>query len=192
MPLGLGRRKDDQPPSPFGGNTGTVRVRALPVDPRAERARMVTAGPGPDARSVAGPRAVALVGWTLLVALGPGFVLTGETEAVIFGGLWTVGLGALFVMLLRMRVVVDGHELFVRRRRRWQPPVDLSNLRSATVVVGGNLEQRVELTDRHGGHVQVDAINLRLKRLYRELATYIAPEDGIADKTLQRRIGRHR
>jgi hypothetical protein len=192
MPLGLGRRKDHEPPSPFGGNTGTVRVRALPVDPREERARMATAGPGPDARSVARPRVVALVGWTLLVALGPGFVLTGETGPVIFGVLWTVGIGSLFVMLLRMRVVVDGHELFVRRRRRWEPPVDLSNLRSATVVVGGNLAQWVELTDRHGGHVQVDAVNLRLKGLYRELATYIAPEDGIADKTLQRRIGRHR
>jgi hypothetical protein len=135
---------------------------------------------------------VALLGWVLMVLLGPAVALTGEPGAVAFGAIWTLGLGSLLALLLRMRVVVDGHELFVRTLRGWEPPVDLAQLRSATVDTGSNLAQWVLLTDQRGHHARIDAVNLRLKGLYRELATYIGPWEDLADERLQRRIGRYR
>jgi hypothetical protein len=206
MPLGFGRRKDDEPPSPFGGNTRGMapapRAPDSPPPPRRAAAATTTAGespspgaapaPGPDARIVARPRIVAVVGWILLVAMGVGIALTGSTGAVVFGGLWAVGLGALFVALLRSRVVVDGHEVYFRTIRGWGQPVDLSHLRSATVLTGRDFAQWVSLTDRDGHHVRIDAVNLRLKPLYRVLAVYIGPWQDIADERLERRIGRYR
>jgi hypothetical protein len=197
MPLGFGRRKDDEPPSPFGGNTrgGWERARpagSRPADPRDDQARAFPTAPGPEARSVARPRIVAVVGWVLMIAIGPGVALTGTTGGAIFGAIWTLGLGALLALLLRTRVVVDGHDLFVRALRGWEPPVDLSHLRSATVDTGSNFAQWILLVDHRGHHARIDGINLRLKGLYRELAIYIGPWEDTADDRLQRRIGRYR
>ncbi|WP_022926717.1 hypothetical protein [Patulibacter americanus] len=192
MGPGFGRRKDDEPPPPFGGNTRGMRGVQPTADPFASRPGGVAAAPGPDARVVGRPRVVALVGWILMVAIGVGVALTGGTGAVIFGVVWTVGLGGLFLALLRSRVVVDGHDLYFRTVRGWGEPVDLSHLRSATVLTGGNLAQWVLLTDRGGQQARIDAVNLRLKPLYRELAIYIGPWQDIADERLERRIARHR
>lgn len=192
MPLGFGRRKDDDPASPFGGNTRGVRVRPHAIDPRAAQNDEFPTAPGPEGRSVARPRIVAVVGWILMIAIGPGVALTGTTGGVIVGAIWTLGLGALLTLLLRTRVVVDGHDLFVRTVRGWEPPVDLSHLRSATVNTGSNFAQWILLVDHRGHHVRIDGINLRLQGLYRELAIYIGPWEDTADDRLQRRIGRHR
>jgi hypothetical protein len=148
--------------------------------------------PGPDAHTVARPRVVAVIGWTLLVALGVGMVLEGSPGMVIFGGIWTVGLGACFVLLLRSRVVVDGDLLYVRGVRGWRRPVDLRQLDRATSTWGSNYERWTELRDRHGAQVRIDGVNLQTAGLYTELARHIGPWDQVADAALQRRLNRYR
>jgi hypothetical protein len=192
MALGFGRRKDDEPPSPFGGNTRGVRVAPSSPDPFAPRPGKVASAPGPDGRVVGRPRVVAVVGWVLMVSIGLGGLLDGRTVAVIFGAVWTLGLGALLIILLRTRVVVDGHQLHLRGPRGWETPVDLSRLRSATVLTGQDFARWVLLVDLDGHRLRIDAVNLRLKPLYRELARFIGPWEEIADERLERKIGRYR
>lgn len=148
--------------------------------------------PGPGARTVARPRVVAVIGWTLLVALGVGMALEGSVGMVLFGGLWAIGLGSLFVLVLRSRVVVDGDLLYARGVRGWRRPVDLRHLRRGGIATGANHERWVVLRDGHGAELRIDAVNLQVTGLYRELGARIGPWQGVADEDLEHRIARHR
>jgi hypothetical protein len=148
------------------------------------------ARPGPNARVVGRGRISAVPIWLLIALVGlSGLVLGGIAMKLIVGLPFT--LLALFGLatLIRSRVWVDGPTLYSRRLDKYGPPIRLDRLRYAQLSgFGPNQGRSLELVDRDGTRLRLDATNLRLKRLYAAMAPFVDPNDGIANDLLQRRM----
>lgn len=148
--------------------------------------------PGPDARTLARPRPISAVGWLLFVAVGVVFLRGGTTGLLGFGAAWLVGFGAIYVLMMRSRVVIDGDVLHARGILGWGPPIDLRRLRRVSVTRGAFLVRFVELHDEDDHHVLIDAVNLRVRDLLAELAARTAPSDPAVDRDARPLLARHR
>jgi hypothetical protein len=205
MPFGLGARREQEGPwSAFGENAPPLgSALGASVGPRAHVAPSqveldgppsaeAPAAPGSDRRTVGRPRVTAVLGWAFMDAIGVGLLLTGDTTGLVVGLGWLLLIAPLTVLVLRSRVVVDGRWLFTRGVVGWRTPVDLQRLRTGDAIRGPKLALRIELADADHRAVQLDAVNMRLAGVYRELARHAGPPDWHRTPALERRIAPYR
>jgi hypothetical protein len=146
--------------------------------------------PGPHARVVGRGRISAVPIWLLIALVGVSMLALGPIAMKLILGL-PFTLLAVFGLatLIRSRVWVDGPTLYSRRLAKYGPPIRLDRLRYAELSeFGPNQGRSLELVDKDGTRLRLDATNLRLKRLYAAMAHFIGPYDGVANARLQRRM----
>jgi hypothetical protein len=136
---------------------------------------------------------VALLLWAAL--------LTGGITAVVRTTGVSLAIGAFFALLGALglastavsRTWVDGTVLRHRTLLGHRPPVRLDRLRIAHLTnFDATNGRQLRLTDADGAAVEIDATNLRIKRLYEVLAGHIRHDSPVANELLQRRLSRYR
>jgi hypothetical protein len=143
--------------------------------------------PGPDARLVGRARSAAFLGFACIAALSAaGFAdhsLGGYVAAVVCLAAGAFGIAA----LARTRVWIDGDVLYARKLGGWDVPIRLDRLTQAWL--SSSSPSLLYLADDER-ELKLDALNLRLKPLYAELAEQLGPDSPLPDSKLRRRISR--
>jgi hypothetical protein len=146
------------------------------------------ARPGPGARVVSRPSLFGLIVWSFLALMGFAAIAAGEPVGAVLAILGVLG----FVYLARARVFVDGDVLYHRSLFKWGQPVRLDRLRRAYLsAFGPNSGRSLELGDRDGRSVRLDATNLSYTRLWPVLAEHIHWDSGIEGGELRKRLAKH-
>jgi hypothetical protein len=139
------------------------------------------------------PRALAILGWCTLLAIGV-TGLAGRTGATVVVGVLFALLGAFgLTATLRQRVWVAGNLLYSRRLLGFQPAVRLDRLTDARLThFSADKGRQLRLTDADGARAELDATNMRIARLYPVLAQHIRHDNPTANDLLQRRMAKYR
>ncbi|MDX8152124.1 hypothetical protein SK069_11005 [Patulibacter brassicae] len=163
---------------------------------RSSTADPTTAAPPADARVLGHPRRWAIVGWGVpaIVALAGalGLIASGQygTGAIVLVPF--AGFAALCFYVRQLSVVLDGDRLWSRSLTAWQGPVDLRRLQAAGDPPVGRPGRYIHLVDRDGAEVRIDASNLDVAELHRELAARLKPGGSLPTGPLREFVDRQR
>jgi hypothetical protein len=147
---------------------------------------------GPGARVVSRPSLLALLIWPWITLVGVGLLIPDSIGARIFGGLMLVLCAYAFARMVRARVWVDGNVLRTRGVLRHGPPIRLDRLTRAELTpFGRNSGRTLYLRDSDGTHLQLEATNTSLRRLWPVLAQHIRWDTGVANDILRKRLVKH-
>jgi hypothetical protein len=139
------------------------------------------------------PRALAILGWCTLLAIGVIGLADWTGATVVVGALFAL-LGAFgLTATLRQRVWVAGDLLYSRRLLGFQPAIRLDRLTDAHLThFSPDKGRQLQLTDADGARAELDATNMRIARLYPVLAQHIRHDHPTANDLLQRRMAKYR